>query len=181
MPAGVLESGAAAGAAVLALTSTGSMVVGAVLLAIAAASRWTLAAALLATASVAVRFSTVTFDDIAGIQSVLGSAGTIGPTTAAASAWVAASAVVLSLRTRDDRTGLHRCVVALAGGAMAAAIAVGAGPGGDIVHRVAVTTVAALLAFVLMRTDGSPRLARARAVVAVVSGVAAVVLAAWPT
>lgn len=180
VPAGVLETGAAAGAAVLALTSTGSMVVAAVLLAVAAASRWTLAATLLATAAVAVRFSTVTFDDVAGIQSVLGSAGTVGPTTAAASAWLASGAVVFSLRTRVDSSGLHRCVVALAGGATAAAIAVGAGPGGDLVHRVAATTLATVVGFVVMRSDASRRVDRARVGMSVIAGLAALVLAGWP-
>ena len=181
LPSGAIETGAAVGAAGVALTSTGSMVVAAVFLAVAARSRWTLVALLLAVAAVGVRFTTVGFDDLAGIQSVLGPAGTIGPTTGAASAWAAATAALLAVRAAPGRTNLHRGLVALAGGALAAAIAVGPGPGGDLVPRIAGTVAATVLAFALTTTDARPKVARTRTVVSVVAGVAAVVLAAWPT
>lgn len=178
---GAIETGAAAGAAGLALTSTGSMVVAVVFLAVAARSRWTLTALLLTVAAVGVRFTTVGFDDIAGIQSVLGPAGTVGPVTAAASAWFAAAATVLAVRAPLGTTNLHRVMVALAGGALAASVAVGPGPGGDLVPRIAATIVATVLAFALTTTDDRPAIARARAVLAIVAGVVAVVLAAWPS
>ncbi|MDE0804215.1 MAG: hypothetical protein OSA99_12940 [Acidimicrobiales bacterium] len=177
---GALETGAAVGAAGLALTSTGSMVVAVVFLAVAARSRWTLTALLLAVAAVAARFTTVGFDDLAGIQSVLGPAGTFGPVTAAASAWLAATAAVLAVRAPADATNLQRVMVAIAGGALAAAIAVGPGPGGDLAPRIAATVVATVLAFVLTTADDRPAVARVRASLAVAAGVAAVVLAAWP-
>ncbi|WP_436794031.1 hypothetical protein [Actinospongicola halichondriae] len=179
--AGAIETGAAAGAAGLALTSTGSMVVAAVLLGIATRSRWSAATLLLATAAVGIRFSTVTFDDLAGIQSVLGSAGIVGPAAAAASAWCAAAAVIVATRVDLERSNLQRCVVSLAGGAMAAAIAVGAGPGGALADRVAATALASVAAFALLTTDDRPRLAAVRRIVAVVVGIAAVVLAGWPS
>ncbi len=178
---GAIETGAAVGAAGLALTSTGSIVVAAVLLGLATRSRWSTASILLATATVGVRFSTVTFDDLAGIQSVLGNAGVVGPATAAASAWCAATAIVLSIRVDAERVNLQRCVVALAGGALAAAIAVGAGPGGALVDRVAATTLATVAAFALMTSDTRPRVAAVRRVLAVAVSIAAVVLAGWPS
>lgn len=181
VPAGAIETGAAVGAAGLALTSTGSMVIAAVLLGVAARSRWTVAASLLAVTAVGVRFSTVTFDDIAGIQSVLGSAGTIGPATAAASAWTAAAAVLLSVRTPAGSRTLLRGALALASGATASAVALGPGPGGDILVRVSATAGAAVLAHLLMAlADHRERPSALKTALGVAAGVAAVVLAAWP-
>lgn len=181
VPAGTIEAAAAVAAGGLALTSTGSMVVAAVLLGVAARSRWTGVATLLAVAAVGVRFSTVTFDDLAGLQSVLGSAGTIGSTTAAASAWVAAGAVIVGARTPSGATGLHRLALALAAGGLAAAIAVGPGPGGELALRVGATVLAAVLAFGSTTIVTGGRADTVRNTLAVVAGVAAIVLAGWPT
>ena len=180
VPAGTIETAAAVAAAGLALTSTGSMVVAAVLVGVAARSRWTGVATLLAVAAVGVRFSTVTFDDLAGLQSVLGSAGTIGTTTAAASAWAAAGAVIVGVRTPSGATGLHRIVLALAAGGLAAVIAVGPGPGGELALRVGATVLATVLVFVSTTVVTGDRAATMRTTVAVVAGVAAIVLAGWP-
>lgn len=181
VPAGTIETAAAVGAAGLALTSTGSMVVAAVLLGVAARSRWTGVASLLAVAAVGVRFSTVTFDDLAGLQSVLGSAGTIGATTAAASAWVAAGAVIVGVRTPTGATGLHCILLALAAGGLATAIAVGPGPGGELALRVGATVLATVFVFVSTTVVRGGRAGTARTIVSVVAGVAAIVLAGWPS
>jgi hypothetical protein len=189
---------AAAGAAVLALSSTGSAVVAAVLLAVAVGDRRAGFACVLAVAAVAVRFSTVTFDDLAGIQSVLGPAGIVGPPTAAASAWLAAAAVVLSVRRPAVADGstvapapdgwpvpttvppvLHRVLLALAGGALAAALVAGPGPS-DLVVRAGATAAGLVVALVVMGTDRWRPVVRVRPLVAVLVAVVAVVAAAWP-
>ena len=181
VPAGTIETAAAVAAAGLALTSTGSMVVAAVLLGVSSRNRWTGVATLLAVAAVGVRFSTVTFDDLAGLQSVLGSAGTIGSTTAAASAWVAAGAVLLSVRTPTGATGLHRILLAGATGGLAAyAIA----QGGLVVvgsSRHQMFLALAVLAFALATLVAGQRAVTARTTLAVLAGTAAVVLAGWPS
>ena len=183
LPPGVAATAAAAGAATLAVTSTGSMVVAAVLLAVAVTDLrsgpgFRGVALVLAVASVAVRFSTVTFDDLAGIQSVLGAAGIVGPPTGAASAWLAATAVVLALR----RSGapVTDGLVVVAGGALAAVIAAGPGPS-ELGLRIGATLVGALAAIAVLATDRWPGVRRLRPVLAVALGAAAVVAAAWPS
>lgn len=174
-----LVVGAAAGAAGLAISSTGSIVVAAVLFGVATRNRWSMMAALFAVASVAVRFSTVGLDDLAGIQSVLGAAGVVGPPAAAAGAWCAAVALVLAAGSRDRAPLVERGLVALAAGAIAATVVAGPGPGDEIAVRVATTSVATVLA--LLVADGRARHARRLDALAVVMGVAAVVLAGWPS
>lgn len=171
---------AAAGAATaLALSSTGSMLVAAVLLGVSTRSRWSTLAAVLATAAVSVRFSTAVFDDVAGIQSVLGAAGTVGPPVAAASAWFGAVAVLLAVRSGAG-SGVVRHAPAIAGGALAAAIVAGPGPGGELAVRVVATIVAIAIGVVLARTDDHDRMVRLRTVGAVVAGLGSVALASWP-
>ncbi len=183
----LLTWGAAAGTAVLALTSTGSVVVAAVLFGVANRSRWSGLAALLATAAVAVRFASVGFDDLAGAQSVLGAAGAVGPSLAAASSWLAAVAVLLAVRgavpgaTESPGSAVARTwLIAIAGGALAATIV--AGPGADDLWlRIASTVIASGVAVGVVAGDRQRRVRRVRPALAVVAGVVAVALASWPT
>ena len=180
---GALPCALAVAAAVLALTSTGSMVVAAVLLGVAAGDRRTALAALLAVTAVAVRFSTASFDEVAGIQSVLGTAGTVGPATAAASAWLAAGAVLLAVR-RSTWTGAMpspTMPLVLAAGSLAAAIVAGPGPGGGIGLRILATAVAVVAAWAVVLAGRWRAVALARSWVAPAVGLAAVVLAGWPS
>lgn len=180
-------------AAVLAGTSTGSTVVAALLIGFAAADRRSAGAALLAVTATAIRFRTATFDDLAGIQSVLGPAGTVGPATAAASAWAAAAAVVLATgapawRVRAIGTGraaallerLPAAVPALACGLLAAALVAGPGPS-DLLLRVGASLAATVLALVVGVAGTRPTLRRFVPWLAVVAGIASVVLAGWPS
>ncbi|HSP03994.1 MAG TPA: hypothetical protein VLR27_10855 [Acidimicrobiales bacterium] len=176
-------------AAALAVTSTGSMVLAALLVGVAARDRRSAGAALLAVVATAIRFRTATFDDLAGIQSVLGPAGTVGPATAAASAWLAAAAVILAARPlvrpslqaatgRLDR--LRDATPALACGLFAAALVVGPGPS-DLGVRVLASVVGVALAAGVTFTDARTAFGRARPWAALVAGVAAAVLAGWPS
>ena len=179
----VLPLAAAVAAGVLAWSSTGSMVVAAVLLGAAVGDRRAAAAPLLAVAATAVRFATAGFDDLAGIQSVLGNAVVVGPATAAASAWCAAAAVVLVVGRHPQRARVALdTATALAAGGFAAALAAGQGPGGELWQRLAAGLGAVALAGLLLRTEGraGARLTDARRWLAVGLGAAAVVLAAWP-
>lgn len=83
------------GAAVLALSSTGEVVLLAVLLGMAAGDLLAGAVAMLATLAVALRWGTTSLDAIAGAQTVLGPAALVGPVAAAASSWCAAAALIL--------------------------------------------------------------------------------------
>ena len=180
---GALPFALAVAAAVLALTSTGSMVVAAVLLGVAAGDRRTGLAALLAVTAVAVRFATASFDEVAGIQSVLGAAGDVGPTTAAASAWLAAGAVVLAARRSawSRATPAPTPALVLAAGSMAAAIVAGPGPGGGIELRVLATVVAVVAAWAVVLAGRWRAVDLARPWSAPAAGLAAVALAAWPS
>lgn len=188
-----LSVAAALAAAVLAGSSTGSMVLAALLLGVAAADRRAAGAALLAVAATAIRFRTATFDDLAGIQSVLGPAGTVGPATAAASAWAAAAAVVLSARpvvasVRRTGTGRSEAIrerlpavpAALACGSLAAALVAGPGPS-DLLVRVPATLAGVLLAFAVGLARRRPAVARFAPWAALLAGIVAVVLAGWPS
>ena len=189
-PTGVAVATAATlAAAALAVTSTGSMVLAALLVGVAARDRRSAGAALLAVVATAIRFRTATFDDLAGIQSVLGPAGTVGPVTAAASAWLAATAVVLAARplTRPSLpapTGrldqLRDATPAVACGLFAAALVAGPGPS-DLGVRVLASVVGVGLAAGVTVTDARTAFGRARPWAALVAGVAAAVLAGWPS
>lgn len=184
---------AALAAAVLAGTSTGSMVLAALLLGLAARDRRAAGAALLAVVATAIRFRTASFDDLAGIQGVLGPAGTVGPATAAASAWAAAGAVLLAVgappRTAPRPAGgriagvvarLPLLAPALASGLLAAAIVAGPGPS-DLALRVGASVVAVVLAGVVAAARTRPAVERTVPWLAVAVGVAAVALAGWPS
>lgn len=184
---------AALAAAVLAGTSTGSMVVAALLIGVAAADRRAAGAAVLAVAATAIRFRTASFDDLAGIQSVLGPAGQVGPTTAAASAWAAAVAVLLCARSgvaTTTRPGAGRSAAilgsvpavgpALACGLLAATLVAGPGPSGLGV-RVGASVAGVALALGVALTSSRPRVARVLPPASLVAGVVAVVLAGWPS
>ena len=173
-----LTTAAAVAAATLAVSSSGSMVVAAVLLGIVVRDRVCGLALVGAVAAVSVRFATASFDDVAGIQSVLGAAGLVGPATGAASAWLAASAVVLAVGRRSG--GIERLTVSLAGGALAAAIVAGPGPGGGLAVRVGATVAAVLVTLALQRADRWRAVSRVRPWLALVLAVAAVVSAVWP-
>lgn len=67
----------------------------AVLLGAAAGELLVGAVAMMATAAVALRWGTTSLDAIGGAQTVLGSAGVVGPPLAAASMWCAAAALIL--------------------------------------------------------------------------------------
>lgn len=180
-------------AAVLAGTSTGSMVVAALLVGLAARDRRSAGAALLAVAATAIRFRTATFDDLAGIQSVLGAAGTVGPRTAAASAWAAAVAVVLATRSPAPPGGRHRpgravavrsalplLAPAFACGLLAAAVVAGPGPS-DLDVRVGASLAGVAVAAMVGLVATRPAVGRALPWVALAAGAAAVVLAGWPS
>lgn len=177
-----LALAAAIAAAVLAATSTGSVVVVALLVWAATLDRRSGIAVLLATLATSIRFTTGSLDDLAGIQSVLGVAGEVGPTTAAVSAWLAAAAVLLATRApavpAGDR-GLRRFAPALATGTLAAALVAGPGPD-QLALRIGTSLAGVGLAVgitALQRRGtrlGGPSLAVGLAV-------AAVVLGAWPT
>lgn len=191
----LVSASAAFAVAGLAVSSSGSMVVAAVLVGVATRDRWAALAAVLAVASVTVRFGTTDFGDIAGIQSVLGPAGVVGPPAAAGSAWAAAAALVLaaaSARRPDAGDAatpprptvpprLVSALTALGGGAFAAAIVAGPGPGGDLAIRVAATAAASVLCAAVGLGSRFPRMSSARAVIAVAAGLAALVLAGWPS
>ena len=184
----LVSLGAAAAVAALAVSSTGSMVVAAVLFGVANRSRWSGLTAVLVTAAVAVRFATVGFDDLAGIQSVLGPAGLVGPPAAAASSWAAGAAILVAGRgvapaasVPAGRVLVPRGLAALAGGALAAAIV--AGPGtDDLLVRLAATVIGIGLALgVVAVTDRRPAFGRVRPALALAVAAVAVALASWPT
>jgi len=171
---------AAAAAAVLAVASTGSAAVAALLLGVATGSRRSGAAALLAVLATSVRFRTAALDDLAGIQSVLGGAIEVGPATAAASAWLAALAVLLATAALPDPpVPVLRWAPALPAGLLAAALAAGPGPS-ELLVRAATSLAGVGLALLAIRTADLARAGSARAWLAVAAGAAAVVLAGWP-
>ncbi len=173
---------AAIALAVLAGSSTGSLVIAAVLVGIATADRWRGAAVLLACLAVSLRFGTTTFDDVAGIQSVLGPAVVVGPPVAAASAWCAGAAVLLAARVPPVLAGealpLRWCgPVAI--GLFSAALVAGPGPD-DLWMRVGASAVAVVAAVGLCVLDDRLRWLRLRWIPALAAGAAACALAAWP-
>jgi len=135
---------AAVAAAVLVATGSGSATVAAVLLGLALADRRAGAAGVLAVLATGIRFRTDGFGDLAGIQSVLGDAGRVGPPNAAASAWLAAIAVLLAAAAlRADAPRWLAVVAAVPTGLLAAALV--AGPGPDQLGRRAVASAIAVV------------------------------------
>lgn len=185
-----VRSAAALAAALLAAASTGSAALAALLVGVATASRRSGAAVLLAVLATSLRFRTAALDDLAGVQSVLGLAVEVGPATAAASAWLAAGAVLLAAAPLRAGAGaslgpmragaLLPFLPALPCGLLAAALAAGPGPS-SLGVRVATSVAGVVLAAAVVRVGGAGRPARVRPWAAVVAGVAAVVLAGWPS
>lgn len=176
-----LAVAAAVAGAVLAATSTGSLVVVALLVWAATLDRRSGVAVLVASLATSVRFTTGTLDDLAGIQSVLGIAGEVGPPAAAASAWLGAAAVLLATRAPAAPGGdrdLRRFAPALATGTLAAALVAGPGPD-QLALRVATSlagvAVAVSITVLQRRRDPLPGPA-----LAIALGTAALVLGAWP-
>lgn len=138
-PVATARLAAAAAALVLALTSRGDVVVLAAALAVAT---WRPLAALSVAAvltSVAWRWGSTALEDVAGAQAVLGPAGWVGPTLAAAGSWLAAAALVLLAPALPRPAGW---VVV---GAAAAVVVAGPGPG-EVWVRAVATVVATLAA-----------------------------------
>jgi hypothetical protein len=91
-----LSAGAGVGAAALAVSSSGEVVLLAVLLGAATGDVLAGAVAMLSTGAVALRWGTTSLEAIAGAQSVLGPGAAVGPLAAAGSIWCAAGALVLA-------------------------------------------------------------------------------------
>lgn len=166
----LVRGGAAAAAVVLAVLSLGdALVLAAVLVVIA----WRLPALVVVPALLASswRWGSTSLDALAGAQAVLGPAGLVGPTPAAAASCLAAAALVLSSPARrggliadtSEATLSHTSAVAhppfdivtglaaLAIGATAADVVAGPSLGGDWWLRVAVTVMASGLALLVSR------------------------------
>ena len=186
---GPFRLSAAGAAVVLALFSTGHVLVLAVLLAVLVAHPAAVGAVLLAGVAVLGRWGTSSLDAVAGAQSVLGPAGAVGPQAAAASAWFAAIALVLaSPRLEGHDTGegaepLGRRRRLPPGGVLVAALALGAaaaaavaGPDLDtgVTLRLAATALAVLVAAVV----SSLRWQQVTSALALAAGVVAAGLAA---
>lgn len=144
------------------------------------------------------RWGTTSLDAVAGAQTVLGAGGVVGPGPAAASAWLAAAALVLATPhaaghdpddigvalegdhgsepapSRRRRPRSAAVVAALALGSAAAATVAGPDLGNDVVLRLGATAAAALVAMVV----ASLRRQQVTAALALVAGLAASGLAA---
>lgn len=176
-----LAVAAAVAAAVVSGTSTGSAVVAALLLGACTLDRRVAAAAVLAVVATSLRFRSASLDDLAGIQEVLGFAGTVGPAAGAAASWMAAAAVLLAVGPLPGATGRWRYVPVLPAGVLAAALVAGPGPS-DAGLRILSSAVAVGVAGAVARLAARrERVAGVRPWLAVAAGAAAVVLAAWPS
>jgi hypothetical protein len=164
----------AAAATALALSSHGNVLLLAALLALVAARPAPGVAAVLAAGSAVVRWGSPSLGAIAGAQSVLGPAVTVGPSAAAASAACAAVAIVLCARAPGRGRAL---LVAIPFGCAAAALAAGPGPGGELALRAAATVVASALAIAIALLAQRVAADRALGALAVAAGVAAVTCA----
>lgn len=192
-PSSLLRAAVSAAALALALLSRGDAVVLAVLLGAAAWHLPSAGAVLAALVASSWRWGSTSLEALAGDQAVLGAAGLVGPGRAAASAWVAALAVVLAspatrwrrLRIEALRGGAAAerplldvgvATSAAASGAVSAAIVAGPSLGGDWWLRALATVVAAAAALAVGRLRHEHR--RAIDVAALLAGLVAVVLAA---
>jgi hypothetical protein len=148
---------AASAALVLAATSRGDAAVLGVaplLGALRASAVPGIVAALLASS---LRWGSTSLEALSGAQAVLGPAGWVGPSSAAAGSWLAAGALLCALvpdggapllgdRRWSDRLGLLDLGLVAAGGAAAAAVVAGPSPGGDLWVRVVAALAGAALA-----------------------------------
>lgn len=202
-----IRLGAGAAALVLAVLSRGDVLVLAALLALLAWRPLALAALVPALVAGGWRWGSTSLEAISGAQAVLGPAGTVGPTAAAVSAWLAAVAVVLvtpDLRAHVDGGWWGRpagarprwvpsfasappaaqLLGAAAAGASAAIMAAGPAPGGAVWARVllaVVATVAALAVATRRRRSETVRrwsTSRVLDAAAAVTGIGALGLAA---
>lgn len=180
----LIRAGAIGAAGVSAAFSQGHVVVLALLLGLAAGRVSSGAAAAGAAAAVLLRWGSPSLGALAGGQSVLGGAGLTGTSAAAASAWLAATALVLATTpvgdARPSKGRLARLgfvAPALPFGLAAAAVVAGPGPGGALGLRVAACAVAVALAAIVAATRTTPGADRVAASLAVLSGVAAAVAA----
>lgn len=133
-----LRSPAAAGAAAMALTSTGDALLLAVLLGVAAAEVEIGVAGVLAALSVIGRWGTSSLAAMAGGQAVVGPAGSTGPFPLLASAWLAGAALVVAAP--------RGALFALAFGLSAAGIVAGPAFGGAVLVRAGASVLAVLAA-----------------------------------
>ena len=169
-----LQLAAAAGAALMALTSSGDVLLLGVLLGVAAADVVVGAAAVGVGLAVLGRWGTSSLAALAGGQAVIGAAGATGPAVLAASAWCGAAALVLTAPARP--------VAALAFGLAAADVV--AGPAVVSVHgggtKLAIRVAASLVAVLVAWHAGSQvprRLARLAGLVVAVVACALVLVA----
>ncbi len=160
-----LRAAALTAALLLALLSRGDVIVLAAVLGLGAWRPLPAAAVVSTLAATAWRWSSTSLEDIAGAQAVLGPAGVVDPTSAAAAAWLGAVAIVLAtpnlveawlferahagaLSTAPPRwlrRGLE-WLPPLAAGASAAVVVAGPPPGGDLWARVVAGVIAVVVA-----------------------------------
>ena len=158
-----LRAAALAAALVLATLSRGDVIVLALLLVVGAWRPVAAVAVVGAMTGTAWRWGSTALEDISGAQAVLGPAGWVEPTSAAAAAWLGALALVLvvpdlaTARGRDaGRDGrLVAAVLAwlppVAFAAAAALVVAGSSVGGDVAWRVVAAGVGVVLAAALAR------------------------------
>jgi hypothetical protein len=162
-PLTTLQVGAAAGAAVMAVSSTGDVLLLGALLGVAAGDLVVGTAAVLAGLTMLGRFGSTSLTALAGAQHVVGPAGSTGPVLLAAAAWCAALALILGSR--------GELVVAAVFGLAAADVV--AGPAANGGQALAMRVAASLVAVAVAWFAGGwipPRLSRVAAVVAGVAG-----------
>jgi hypothetical protein len=177
----LVRTGAAVAALLLAALSRGDVLVLAVLLGVAL---WRLPGLAVVPALVASawRWGSTSLDALAGAQAVLGPAGTVGPGRAAAGAWLAAAALVLSAPAAGRGAGTPARAVGVTGlvtvalGTAAAAVVAGPSLDGPWGIRVAATAVAIGLAFAVGRVR--PRMEQLVDALPVVAGLGAVLAVA---
>jgi len=160
----------------MALASRGDLVVVAVLLAVLTGDRRRAVGVAAACGAVLVRWGSSSLGAVAGAQAALGPAGWTGRTAAVASAWLAATALVLAVRDRRD--ALEAFAVAAAFAVTAADVAVGAAPGGALAARIAASVVAFGAAVAVARLTRRRSFAGAASWLCLVAGVAALVCGA---
>ncbi len=180
----LIRAGAIGAAGMSAAFSQGHVVVLALLLGLAAGRVSSGAAAAGAAAAVLLRWGSPSLGALAGNQSVLGAAGLTGTSAAAASAWLAAAALVLAAtpvgHARPPQGRLARLgfvAPAVPFGLAAAAVVAGPGPGGALGLRVAAGVAAVVLAAAVATIRTTPGADRVAASLAVSCGIAAVLAA----
>ncbi|MDQ6797933.1 MAG: hypothetical protein M3011_07930 [Actinomycetota bacterium] len=188
----LLGLGAAAGLAMMVVTSTGDVMAAGVLLGLMAGDLAAGAIGVLAGIAVIGRWGSSSFAALAGGQAVVGAAGWSGPPGMVLSSWAAAAAVLLVVPRRSRRPGVPTAgsgpkrsaggytVGVVACGCFAAALVAGPAVGRDtdsvIILRVAASVIATAGAMVIGRACPRP-LARTAGLIAAVVAAATAVLA----